>query len=279
MSLFRKIIFVIIDLLLAFIVIWWTYNLYREFVSLPDKSELMKFSIFQIKLFVFSFFLIACVSFIWFTTSLKKPSSEPLDNKRMADIEEKVSQILSYVSKGEAEELFIEKGGLILSEIEKISDARSVDELFSSLFRIARKLTNSKRMSIELFDFSDQELKLVRTEGFKPTDRFVSISSNPPSRMVFESGKKLFVTNIESHPFLARKNNPIYSKKSFMIFPITMFGINFGVFNLSEKETENGVYKKEEFETISFLVTLFSLKLENILLYYSLEDLLEKSRD
>ena len=272
----KKIFYVAFDVFLLIIIAGWTYLLYREFLSLPDNSELLRFSLFQIKLILFTLFLISAVTFLWFTTTLQKNKTLSIDNRYLKDLEENLKKISFLVGEKKEEDLFSEITTSYFSEIEKLVNVKSIEELFDDFIKISKKITKARRISIEFYDFSKEKLIPIKTIGFKLDDRFINLSSSSPSKMVFESGKKLFVTNIETHPLLARKNNPAYSKKSFMIFPIKMFGINFGVVNFSEKNSEDGIFTSQEFEAVSILVSTFSLKIENILLYFSLEDLLDK---
>jgi hypothetical protein len=272
----KKIFYVAFDIFLLIIIAGWTYLLYREFLSLPDNSELLRFSLFQIKLILFTLFLISSVTFLWFTTSSQKKKALSIDNPHLKDLEENLKRIAFLLGEKKEEDLLSEISTSYFSEVEKLVNVKSIEELFNDFIRISKKITKARRISIEFYDFSKQKLTPIKTIGFKLDDKFVNLSSNPPSKIVFESGKKLFVTNIETHPLLARKNNPAYLRKSFMIFPVKMFGINFGVINFSEKNSEDGIFTSQEFEAVSILVSMFSLKIENILLYFSLEDLLEK---
>ncbi len=93
----------------------------------------------------------------------------------------------------------------------------------------------------------------------------------------FQNSKRIFATNIETHPGISRKNKSQYSKKSLMILPIRILeDETVGVVNMTEKNTEDGVFSKKDLELMGILLGLLEAKLENQILLDSLEGFISK---
>ncbi|MGC8765189.1 MAG: GAF domain-containing protein [Brevinematia bacterium] len=270
----KKAIAIFFDIFILLFISGWIYMLYREFISLPRDNELLKFFIFQIKLILFTLFLISSIAFIWFT-GFRKNGKESIDLNFLKKEFEGLNKLIQTKLEDKSYVDVIDKKLFLSSEIEKLIDAKNIEEIFKLLFKSVEKITKAERISLQFFDFSEKKLKLIKKKGFELVDNYIAFE-NPPSYLAFNSNKRLFVTNIETHPGLKLENRPYYSKKSFMIFPIRMFGKTFGVFNVSEKDSPDGTFSVEDFEKASLLVTAFAQKIENIILYISLEDLISQ---
>lgn len=265
MNLLKKFFIILLDLLIILFICLWIYLLYLEFTNLPRNTEMFKFSIFQIKLTLFTLFLISSLVFLWWTGNREK--SEKID---LSNISKEIESLKKTIP-----ELKIEKQIEIKEselEIEKILESKNINELFNNLFKILKKTTLAERISIEFYDFKKEKLFIYQKTDFNLKDY---IDDNPISNFVFKNGKRLYVTNIETHPVIGRKNKDYYSKKSFMIIPIKIIGKTFGVVNMSEKKSDE-IFTIEEFEKASFIVNVFCQKLENMILYLSIEDLINK---
>ncbi|MCX7821529.1 MAG: GAF domain-containing protein [Brevinematales bacterium] len=265
MNMVKKIFIFLLDFLIILFISLWIYLLYIEFTNLPKNTDMLKFSIFQIKLTLFTLFLISSIAFLWWTTA----KNEKIDLNPIQKELENIKKIIPEVKK----EQQIEITDYSL-EIDKILDSKNLDELFNNLFKLLKKNILSERISIEFYDFKKEKLFIYQKTDFQLKEEIED--KNPLSYFVFKNEKRLYVTNIETHPVIGRKNKQIYNKKSFIILPIKIIGKTFGIINISEKKSEDGIFSIEEFEKASFITSIFSQRLENMILYLSIEDLINK---
>ncbi len=263
---YKKILIFLLDFLIIGFVLLWIYLLYREFIELPRNSELLKFSIFQIKLILFTLFLISAITFLWFTNN----KSEKEDSK-ISTLSKEIELLKNNILTKEEKIVKISEEN-IYPNIEEIMNSKNINELFENLFKVLKRITNADRISIEFYDFNKKELFIYK-KNFELKD--FSFDKDSLSYYVFKTEKRLFVTNIETHPILGRKNKDYYKQKSFMIFPVKIINRAFGVINISEKK-ENLSFNLEDFEKTNIIINIFSQKLENFIIYLSLEELINK---
>ncbi len=268
MNFIKKIFVFILDLLIILFISLWIYMLYIEFINLPRNTEMFKFSIFQIKLTLFTLFLISSIAFLWWT-GIKNEKTEKIDLSQVGKEIESLKKIIPELKN--EKEIKINESKL---EIEKITEAKNNEELFKNLFNLLQKHLLSERISIEFYDFRKEKLFIYQKTDFPLIENIED--NNKISNFVFKNEKRLYVTNIETHPIVGRKNKDHYTKKSFIILPIKIVDKTFGVINISEKRTIDGIFSIEDFEKASFIINIFSQKLENTILYFSLEDLINK---
>ncbi len=144
MKILKRIVLIFFDILIVFLVGGWLYQLYEEFLSLPKETELMKFTIFQIKLILFTLFLISSVTFLWFTNFNK----EKKDERDFNFIKGELSEIIKLISTKSEEICFPEVSNLkisLSSELERINEAKKIDDIFNLLFKLVEKVSSSKQ--------------------------------------------------------------------------------------------------------------------------------------
>ncbi|OHD57625.1 MAG: hypothetical protein A2Y33_06205 [Spirochaetes bacterium GWF1_51_8] len=298
-----KVFRIILSVLVIGIAGLWVYLLYKEFLLLPVGSEYSQFVLFEIKTVLFALFAIASLTLILYFSmfSLRpqvkaeaKPESPQLDQfsvtgndasnidvmANLESIRHLLSSRLNVIDRiwensnkmenrapggetdGEETLMKVLAGQIQLLGTENFPD------LLNSLVETASQTTGAKRVSLFLHNPEKKNLKMVRGIGFETADPIEIKAEDGFAGYAFTSGKRIFVTNVETHPQLGRKNKPQYRSKSFIIFPIRLFLQDncIGVLNLTEKEGENGIFNMVDLEKMNILVNNFKLKMENLIL-------------
>ena len=175
--------------------------------------------------------------------------------------------------------LFIVSGAFGgLEKIIRLSESRNLDRMFDETLRLGQELTGASRISIVLRSSGGKHWHLVRKAGFID---YTEIPQQPfgtgLSGMVFETGKKLYVTDMESHPGIGRKSKPPYRSRSFIVLPLKTASEGIvGVLCLSEKEDSTGVFSPADLLSAEMLAAIVSLNMENNVLASAVESLIKK---
>ena len=296
----KKIFSILLDIGIIGIVLFWGYLLYKDFNQLQMNHESMKYTIFNVKILLFSLFIIVSSTTLFYLNFLgghettKTGISEklsPIDEKKYQELSKGISDIKNILNlkpdngninkpqdvKSGKE---TQETGLLVDDIEllnKIFVSNNLQELTKTLINTIKISVNSHRISVFLYNSKKNKLVMVTNIGFSDkTLKSIEIDKGI-SWDVFKKGKRLFVTNIETHPEIASMNHPQYRKKSFMLFPIHLFkNETTGVINITEKETDQGIFSVQDLEKTQFLISLFTLKLESLILLDSTKELLSK---
>jgi hypothetical protein len=268
---------VVLDVLVALVILVWAYLLYKDFSSLPSHNESAQYTLFNIKVLLFALFLIASIVITAFINLFSARAIEP--SKVMKPVENS-SEIKPLVSVN-TEQIRRDCEEHLLQGISKMFLIRPFS---SEMIETFTGLTASKRISIFMYDPEDKNLQLVNHTGFQ-LEHGGKVSVNMDSKdsllwHVFKSGKRMYATNVETHPEIARKNGSQYKKKSIMLFPIKIMQEEIvGVVNFSEKDTEEGVFSKTDLDAAGLLVSMFEMRLENKVCWDSLQEVLGRSAD
>ncbi|OHD56617.1 MAG: hypothetical protein A2014_04305 [Spirochaetes bacterium GWF1_49_6] len=300
----NKVVKIILAVLVAGIAGLWIYLLYQEYQQLPAQSENTKFLIFQIKALLFALYVIASLALMmYFSLSSsrqkaipeKQEAASPLlehfsvEGTEHANVDvmlnlQSIRQLLSSKmniidtiwenynrtedSAGKGETVGEEELLKVLSTQIQLLGTSNFPDLLNSLVESASQMIGAKRVSLFLYNPGKKNLKMVKGIGFDTDEPIETTADEGFAGYAFSSGKRIFVTNIETHPQLGRKNKPQYSSKSFIIFPIRLFLQDncIGVLNLTEKEGENGIFNMVDLEKMNILVNNFRLKMENMIL-------------
>jgi putative methionine-R-sulfoxide reductase with GAF domain len=300
----NKVFKIILAVLVVGIAGLWIYLLYQEFQLLPVQNENMKFVLFQIKALLFALYAIAAITLMMFFSlfsSRQKPQpvskeqvSPALDQFSVEGSEnasvdvmlnlQSIRQLLSSKMDiidniwenynktddpgGKTDSIGEEELMRVLSTQIQLLGTANFPDLLNSLVENASQIIGAKRVSLFLYNPAKKNLKMVKGIGFESDETIETNADEGFAGYAFKSGKRIFVTNIETHPQLGRKNKPQYNSKSFIIFPIRLFLQDncIGVLNLTEKQGENGIFNMVDLEKMNILVNNFRLKMENMIL-------------
>ena len=279
----------------------WIYILIKDYQTLPANSELLKFTLFQIKALLFALFFIIS-SVVFFAVSHEKNKSEQVSSETKPDL----ADFSVSVNKEKAFNVFanlevmndlLKKNTTYLNIIREDFAAKeaqtgfdtggeesllaglaaqtaliktdSVRKLMDELVSSSSMLTSAQRVSLFLANAERTELRLIKGIGWDKNSDEVIISANEGiAGYAFSQNKRLYVTNIETHPELGRKNKAQYKSKSFIIFPVKVFYEEnvLGVLNLTDKKDGDGIFSMEDLEKMNILMNTFALKMENMTL-------------
>ncbi len=146
------------------------------------------------------------------------------------------------------------------------------DELYQTILQNACKITNSDSGSLMMLDDTTQQLRIVAALGL-PEDvvknTVIRIGEGIAGR-VAESGKPIFVEDIEQDQRFLRLSNVKYSTKSFLSVPLKTQNRVLGVINISAKNI-NKEFEQREQRLLSILADQSAITLENIELYNNLQ--------
>lgn len=301
----KKVVPFILDVFIIGIIVLWGYLLYKEFSGFTEATSQLTISMFNIKVILLGVFVIASVTiafYINFTLlkkdddaqrSMEKSTSSHLESysvpesdmeqhvDTMADLEvirKLLSSNLKVIdniwenfrsSAANGSEAIPDETSLIkdLNAQMVLVKAKSMLELFDKIVGVSSDLTSAERLSLLLYNPVKKKLVMARNKGVNINETVEISTDEGLAGYAFKNVKRIYVTNIESHPELGRENLPQYNSKSFMIFPIKVFsGVVIGVLNLTEKETEGGIFSMGDLEKMNLLINTFSLKVENMIL-------------
>lgn len=301
----KKIISIFLAIFIIGIVAFWLYLLYTDYQSLPRDSGQIKFTLFQMKSLLFTIFVIATLTVIMYaqlSSRMEENTGGPRKYSRKSDLEqysashteqeavnvvanlEVVRQLLhnnlDTIDKmwdgfSQAEQdntMDTASEEVLLAELAAQTALIKTDNLKSLLDKlvdVSAEVTGARRVSLFLTNVERDRLKLIKGTGWGPLTEEISIGTDEGiAGYSFTQNKRIYVTNIETHPELGRKNKPQYHSKSFIIFPIKLFYDEnvLGVLNLTEKADGDGIFSMEDLEKINILMNSFALKMENMVL-------------
>ncbi|MFH1369229.1 MAG: HD domain-containing phosphohydrolase [Elusimicrobiota bacterium] len=148
----------------------------------------------------------------------------------------------------------------------------SKDELTQLIVDSACKLMRSDSGSLMLLNHETNELAIVSSKGLAPeviaTTR-VNLGEGVAGR-VAQSGKPIFVENIETDIRFLRPNSVRYPSKSFISVPLKVKKRVIGVLNVSSSDT-NKSFEERDVRLLTILADQAAITLENIDLYDNLQ--------
>jgi HD-GYP domain-containing protein (c-di-GMP phosphodiesterase class II) len=148
----------------------------------------------------------------------------------------------------------------------------SKDELALLVVDSACKLLRSDSGSLMLLNRETNELVIAASRGLSPeiiaTTR-VSLGEGVAGR-VAQSGKPIYVENIETDIRFLRPNSVRYPSKSFISVPLKIKNRMLGVLNISSSEP-NRTFEERDVRLLTILADQAAITLENIELYDNLQ--------
>lgn len=299
----KKIFSIILAVLVVGIIGFWLYLLYQDFSSLPREGVGIRFTLFQMKALLFTLFTVLTAGVlvaIQVAGALRARTENPaaghsgdLEKYSVARTEkdavnvvanlEAVRQLLhnnletidriweGYNEQDNQEHFDTDSEEVLLAELAAqtaLIRTDSLKSLLDKLVDVSAEITGSKRVSLFLANAQRDKLRLIKGLGWESEQNIEIDIQDGIAGYAFTQNKRLYVTNIETHPELGRKNKPQYRSKSFIIFPVKLFYEEnvLGVLNITEKSDGDGIYSMEDLEKMNILMNSFSLKMENMVL-------------
>ena len=148
----------------------------------------------------------------------------------------------------------------------------SKDELTLLVVESACKLMRSESGSLMLLNHDNNELTIASSRGLSPevvaTTR-MSLGEGVAGR-VAQSGKPIFVENIETDIRFLRPNSVRYPSKSFISVPLRVKKRVIGVLNISSSDSTKS-FEERDVRLLTILADQAAITLENIELYDNLQ--------
>ncbi|MBW1989439.1 MAG: response regulator [Deltaproteobacteria bacterium] len=165
------------------------------------------------------------------------------------------------------QELSAKVSGLsLMKELLSAGETLDVEKLLRSLLEKAMILAGAEIGSVFVSE-PDGRLKLVHYKGpgEPPPDRFPCEEDSPIMTRVLEEAKPLLVTDIETDPRVAKKNDPKYKSPSFISLPLFAGDEPAGVLNLARKGNR-AVFDQDDERLLSAVAKEMSFALKNAFL-------------
>lgn len=266
----RRAVNIFLDIFLGLLILVWVYFLYQEYSRLPvsENSAALQFSI---RLLLFSLFLIVSIVAVFTLSFMEKTKSHrPGDPGQLQHLAEKIERLELAVRSGE-EPKASGAGSSSMPPIGEFQVSPANMEVWIARFGAVLK---ARRVSLYLSD-SGKELELsaaLKTGGMQYAQK-IPVTDSEESLAVrsFLSGRRIFATNIETHPEIGRANLARYRNKSFCILPMTVWpGMTVGVLCVSEKD--GGPFTVDELEWAEGTLHTVTMEIENRVLRRALEE-------
>jgi HD-GYP domain-containing protein (c-di-GMP phosphodiesterase class II) len=149
----------------------------------------------------------------------------------------------------------------------------SKEELTQSVVDSACKLISSDAGSLMLLNHETNELAIVASRGLAPevvaTTR-IKLGEGIAGR-VAQSGKAIFVDDIETDVRFLRTNSVTYAAKSFIAVPLRVKNRIIGVLNVNLTRADKG-FEERDVRLLTILGDQAAITLENIELYDNLQN-------
>ncbi|URA10780.1 GAF domain-containing protein [Thermospira aquatica] len=256
----KKIFDFLLTLLLTIIVALWVYRLSITYQALP-KGENLAYIYFIVELWIFTFFLIASGIVVLWTWNTEKQKTE--NSQELAKEVKRLSLLLDrkdfQIQRGKTDELDIRKLEMFLRPLRSSTTAEWATHVIEECF----VLCGARRISV--FIKRGENLLLEKSMGLPDAKVGQKVAPEDLAFRMFQKQKRLFVTEIETHPEIGRPNRMGYASHSFLIIPITTYQQEaLGVINLTEKENA-GTFTQTELDMVCHLITIASYRLKTLL--------------
>lgn len=149
----------------------------------------------------------------------------------------------------------------------------SKEELTQLVIDSACKLMRSAKGSLMLLNHETNELSIAASQGLSAEvidTTKVKLGEGVAGRVV-QTGKAIFVENIETDVRFMRANETRYPSKSFISVPLRVKNRIIGVLNISSHEA-NHRFEERDMRLLTILADQAAITLENIELYSNLQN-------
>ena len=162
----------------------------------------------------------------------------------------------------------------ILNIDQKMSSILDLNHLVDFIINNAIQILEAEKCSLMLLDADSQELLIRGAQGLNGeiVEGARIKLGEQIAGLVAKEGKPLLVDNIETDPYIARKNRSQYQTKSFMSVPIKVHNKLVGVVNVADKKSnESKVFTKTDLKILYTIVHQAAIAIENANYYRELE--------
>ncbi len=256
----KKLFDFLLTLVIVIIVGIWVYRLSMTFQSLP-RGENLSYIYFIVELWIFTFFLIASGIVVLWTWNTEQQKTE--NSQELAREVKRLSLLLDrkdfQLQQPKTDEFDVRKLEMLLRPLRASTPAEWAIQLIEGCF----VLCGARRISV--FVKRDDDVVLEKSMGLPDARVGQKLAHKDLAFQMFQRQKRLFVTEIETHPEIARPNRIGYASHSFLIIPITTYQHEaLGVINLTEKENAS-IFTQTELDMVCHLVAIASYRLKTLL--------------
>lgn len=254
----KKVFDFLLSLVLAIVVAGWVYRLALVFHSLPHEESL-QYIYFIVELWMFTFFLVVSVIVMLWLWAVERGGGMVNLAKEVKRLSLLLDRKEFQLSRGVVEEKDIRSQDILLRPLKAVTTSEWATQVIEGCF----VLSGARRISV--FLARGGELVLEKSMGLPDARVGQKLSADDLAAKVFSRQKRLFVTEVETHPEVGRENRLGYVSHSFIIVPLMTFQREvLGVVNLTEKE--NGLaFTEVELEEVCTLLSIASYRLKEIL--------------
>lgn len=162
----------------------------------------------------------------------------------------------------------------ILELAKAIESVRNIEDLGNLLIDRVSSIFGAKRVSLMLLNKENSELFIWAASGKREELKQVKVRYGQMfAGKVAEDGRPLLVMNVESEfPEISKARLGRYQSKSFIIAPIKMQEITFGVINITERKNTD-IFNDDDLKLVMLINSLVALQIEKIKLQEQLESL------
>lgn len=275
----KKILTYFVDAVIAALVAFWGYQLYLDFsalTSLPDNSKL--YSLFTIKVLLFGLFIIIAITTVFYINMIEKGRKSPLimnsgmDREILKKILDKVDNLSARTDEpGQNTAGGHETERKNAQEIQKthlpdyswysrLLKAVNRSELLTFTVETLRKNLRAERLSIITSNGTFTEFRIAAGHGL-PFD--INRAVNPETAAnALKKDRRIFVTNIETHPEFSHPNREGYKSLSFMILPFRYSSGNGGAAVCITDRAGTEPFSTRDLDIAQYISAIFILKWE-----------------
>jgi hypothetical protein len=239
----KKIIAIVVDVVIVAIIIVWGIFLYKEFSAFNDQTAQIVFNKFNIKVILFGLFVITAVTVAFYLNMINektanllpaerrsgRPTLSSLSVAEMGDSEDIIANLevlrqllgsnlnaieklwdnLKVSAAPVNEETLTEEFMLkMLTSQSKVMDVKTLAELLDAVVKTSSEVIVSKRVSLLLYNPGSKKLSMVRSIGVDVKEKIEIGADEGIAGYAYKNSKRLYVTNIESHPSSDAKTSP-----------------------------------------------------------------------
>lgn len=226
----------------------------------------MIFHYYELLLIVLAVLLMSVWWFIRYQVRISK-ARESIYTQRLKDTQNQLQDYISDLDNLIVMLVGIHEFGMTATGI------ISKEELTQLVIDSACRLMRSKVGSLMLINRETDELSIASSRGLPlevVSTTKVKVGDGIVGR-VAQTGKPVFVEDIETDIRFLKSNNPRYSSKSFISVPLRVKNRVVGVLNISSP-VSNYKFKDRDVRLLTILADQAAITLENIELYGNLQD-------
>lgn len=218
---------------------------------------------------LFAFFILAVLAVAWLLVIRQRRHASSKESEFSRRLKETQAHLQNYIS--DVDNLIVMLVGIHEFGM-TATGIVSKEELTQLVVESACKLMRSDSGSLMLLNHDTNELAIASSKGLAPevvSSTRVNLGEGVAGR-VAQSGKPIFVENIETDIRFLRPNSVRYPSKSFISVPLKVKKRVVGVLNVSSSDF-NRSFEERDVRLLTILADQAAITLENIELYDNLQ--------